>query len=92
MRDDPACFTKILSDWEVEILSRIGQALSDAEICKQLGLRASTIQMHRSQIMRKLEITGTPKLIHFALEKGIASWPRQSNPVACVGSGAHRNQ
>jgi DNA-binding NarL/FixJ family response regulator len=89
MRDDPACFTKILSDWEVEILALIGQALTDVEIGRQLGLSASTVQMHRSQMMRKLDITGTPKLIRYALEKGIASWPRQTNPVAYVRSGAY---
>ena len=92
MRDDPACFTKILSDWEVEILSLIGQALTDVEIGRQLGLSASTVQMHRSQIMRKLDITGTPKLIRYALEKGIASWPRQTNPVAYVRSGSYSNK
>lgn len=89
MRDDPACFTKILSDWEVEILSLIGQAMTDTEIGRQLGLRPSTVQMHRSQIMRKLDITGTPKLIRFALEKGIASWPRQATSIANIRSGAY---
>ncbi len=89
MRDDPACFTKVLSEWEIQILSLIGLSLDDAEIGKQLGLSAATVQMHRSQIMRKLDVSGTPKLIRYALEKGIASWPRHVNPVAVVRSGAY---
>ncbi len=89
MREDPACFTKVLSEWEIQILSLIGQSLDDAEIGKQLGLSAATIQMHRSQIMRKLDISGTPKLIRYALEKGIASWPRHVNPIAVMRSGAY---
>ncbi|HEY0966632.1 MAG TPA: response regulator transcription factor, partial [Opitutaceae bacterium] len=89
MREDPACFTKVLSDWEIQILSLIGQSLDDSEIGKQLSLSAATVQMHRSQIMRKLDISGTPKLIRYALEKGIASWPRHVNPIAVMRSGAY---
>ncbi len=89
MWDDPACFLKLLSEWELEVLSLIGRSMDDAEIAGKLGISAATVQMHRSRIMRKLNISGTPKLIRFAFEKGIAIWPRYSDSVAVVRSGAY---
>lgn len=89
MREDPRCFTKLLSDWEIEILGLIGASLDDKEIGRRLAISAATVQMHRSKIMRKLEIAGTPKLIRFALEKGIATWPRPYNAIVVDRSGAY---
>ena len=69
-RADPLSFTKVLSDRERAVLSLIGQGLSDDEIGEQLGLSFRTAQTHRSRILRKLGIKGTPKLIAFAIERG----------------------
>jgi DNA-binding NarL/FixJ family response regulator len=69
-RADPMSFTKVLSDRERAVLSLIGQGLSDDEIGERLNLSYRTSQTHRSRILRKLEIKGTPKLIAFAIEHG----------------------
>jgi two-component system response regulator NreC len=69
-RTDPRSFIKILSDWERAILSLIGQGLSDDEIGERLNLSPRTVQTHRSNILRKLNLKGTPKLIAFAIENG----------------------
>ena len=69
-RLDPRSFTKVLSEWERAILSLIGQGLSDQEIGGRLNLSPRTVQTHRSNILRKLDIKGTPKLIAFAIEHG----------------------
>lgn len=82
-RADPNSFTKILSEWERAILSLIGQGLSDDEIGERLNISFRTAQTHRSNIMRKLNIKGTPKLITFAIEHGFTqvTSKRGSSPV-----------
>ncbi len=69
-RNDPRSFTKVLSEWERAILSLIGQGLSDDEIGARLNLSPRTVQTHRSHLLRKLDLKGTPKLIAFAIEHG----------------------
>ena len=69
-RVDPRSFIKILSNWERAILCLIGQGLSDEEIGERLNLSPRTVQTHRSNLLRKLDLKGTPKLIAFAIEHG----------------------
>lgn len=69
-RQDPISFTKVLSDRERAVLSLIGQGLSDEEIGSRLNVSFRTVQTHRSRILRKLNVKGTPKLIAFAIEHG----------------------
>ena len=82
-RNDPQSFTKVLSEWERAILSLIGLGLSDEEIGERFEISPKTAQKHRSQIMRKLGVKGTPKLIAFAVEHGFTQVPsrRGSKPV-----------
>jgi len=82
-RNDPRSFVKILSEWERAILSLIGQGLTDEELGQRLKLSPRTVQTHRSNILRKLDIKGTPKLIAFAIEHGFTQVPtkRGSTPV-----------
>lgn len=69
-RQDPNSFLKVLSEWERAILALIGQGLSDAEIATRLNIAPSTAQKHRSNLLRKLGVKNTPKLIAFAIEHG----------------------
>jgi DNA-binding NarL/FixJ family response regulator len=69
-RNDPRSFTKVLTEWEQAILSLIGQGLSDEEIGVRLSLSPRTVQTHRSHLLQKLNLKGTPKLIAFAIEHG----------------------
>lgn len=82
-RNDPRSFTKVLSEWERAILSLIGQGLSDDEIGERLSLSPRTVQTHRSHLLRKLDLKGTPKLIAFAIEHGFTQVTTKSgaNPV-----------
>jgi Response regulator containing a CheY-like receiver domain and an HTH DNA-binding domain len=82
-RMDPRSFTKVLTEWERAILSLIGQGLNDEEIAARLNLSPRTVQTHRSRILRKLDIKGTPKLIAFAIEHGFTQVPtKRSNGPA----------
>lgn len=82
-RADPRSFVKILSDRERAILCLIGEGLNDEEIGERLQISARTASTHRSNILRKLEIRNTPKLIAFAHEHGFTQVPvrRGMQPV-----------
>jgi len=71
----------VLSDWERAILSLIGQGLNDDEIGERLNLSPRTVQTHRSNILRKLDLKGTPKLIAFAVENGFTQVQSKSGSI-----------
>lgn len=71
LRVDPGSFTRVLSDYEIQILSLIGTTMSDEEIASYLGIKPATMQSRRRDIMRKLDIHTTPKLIQFAIVNGL---------------------
>lgn len=71
MRRDPRAFIRVLSDYEMQILSLIGESKSDDEIAAQLGISPATMQSRRRDIMGKLNVHTTPKLIHFAIVNGL---------------------
>jgi len=70
LRNDPKSFGKLLSEREQSVLGLIGFGLSNSEIAEQLGLSALTASNHRHNIMAKLGVHGTPKLIRYAIDKG----------------------
>jgi len=71
LRRDPHAFIRVLSDYEMHILSMIGESKSDEEIAAILNISPATMQSRRRDIMRKLDIHATPKLIHFAIVNGL---------------------
>lgn len=71
LRRDPKAFIRVLSDYELRILSLIGESMSDEEIATLLNISPATMQSRRRDIMRKIDIHTTPKLIHFAIVNGL---------------------
>jgi len=71
IRCDPKSFIRVLSDYETRILSLIGESLTDEEIAGMLGISPATMQSRRRDILRKLNIHSTPKLIHYAIVNGL---------------------
>jgi len=71
IRRDPKSFIRVLSDYETRILSMIGESKSDEEIATVLNISPATVQSRRRDIMKKLEIHSTPKLIHYAIVNGL---------------------
>jgi len=71
IRRDPKSFIRVLSDYETRILSMIGESKSDEEIATVLSISPATVQSRRRDIMRKLDIHSTPKLIHYAIVNGL---------------------
>ena len=69
-RADPRSLTKRLSDTEQTVTSLIALGLSDEEIGLRLAISRHTAQHHRTNILRKLEQPGTPKLMALAAASG----------------------
>lgn len=69
---DPLHFSKLLSPRELVVLSQIGVAKNDSEIAEALSITVATAKTYRSQLIRKLRLQSTPKLVYYALAHGIA--------------------
>lgn len=59
-----------LTPREREVLTLVAEGLSNKEIAAKLFLSVRTIEAHRENIMRKLNIHGTAALTRYAIEKG----------------------
>jgi two-component system response regulator NreC len=70
LRNDPAAFDKLLSEWEQHLLGLLGKGYSNEQIATRLQLSTVTVRNHRCRIMAKLGIHSTPELISYASEKG----------------------
>jgi DNA-binding NarL/FixJ family response regulator len=71
LRQDPRAFNRVLSDYELKILGMIGRAMTDEEVAQALSISPATMQSRRRDIMKKLDIHTTPKLIHYAIVNGL---------------------
>jgi DNA-binding NarL/FixJ family response regulator len=60
-----------LTDRQVEVLRLIGGGQTNDEIAASLGITVRTVRFHRSEIARKLGISGTPALTQYAVAHGI---------------------
>jgi DNA-binding NarL/FixJ family response regulator len=80
IRRDPKAFNRVLSDYETRILSMIGEAKTDDEIGAVLGTSPATVQSRRRDIMSKLNVHTTPKLIHFAIVNGLTRAEQLGRP------------
>jgi len=67
--DDPS----ILTPREREILALVAQGLSSKEIASDLDLSARTVDSHRLQIMRKLNIHSVAALTKYAIRCGLTT-------------------
>lgn len=95
LRRDPKAFVRVLSDYETRVLSMIGESKTDEEIAAILAISAATVQSRRRDIMRKLDVHTTPKLIHYAIVNGLtraeqlgrspsnAPGDRRTGPAGC---------
>jgi DNA-binding NarL/FixJ family response regulator len=70
LRADPRTIEKRLSDTQQQVLSLIARGLSDQEIADCRGIATKTAEHHRTNILRRLGIPGTPKLIVSAIARG----------------------
>lgn len=56
---------------ELQVLCVIGDGTDDREAAERLGLSDATVQTHRRNLMRKLEVTTSAKLVREAVRLGV---------------------
>ena len=64
----PAKVKNHLTKRELEVLQYIAEGLKNNEIAEKLFISINTVKSHRSNIMLKLDIHTTPKLVKFAMD------------------------
>jgi len=64
---------KVLSVREREVLQIVAEGLSTKEIAKKLHISIKTVETHRRQIMKKLNIFSVAELTKYAVRKGLTS-------------------
>jgi two-component system NarL family response regulator len=52
------------------VVALVGAPLSDAGIAKRLKISVETVEKHRFNILRKLELSSTAELMRYAREHG----------------------
>lgn len=57
---------------EREILQLIAEGNTNSQIAKKLVISARTVETHRTNIMRKLELTSQIDILRYAIQHGIA--------------------
>ncbi len=62
---------ELLTSRERELLQLVAEGKTTKEIATSLGLSASTVDTHRSNIMRKLNVNSLAELVLYAMRKGI---------------------
>lgn len=60
-----------LSDREREIMFLLVRGLSNQEIAQNLVISPSTVQTHRTHILRKLDLRATVDLVRYAIRHGL---------------------
>lgn len=94
MADEPFSFPKVLSIREQQILAMIAEGRTSRAVAEQLGLSSRTVESHRRNIMKKMELKDMAGLVRFAVIQGFrfeacTAFPAGQRPAACDGcSGA----
>lgn len=74
LREEPeagAELRSLLTEREIEILKLIAEGLSNKEIGEKLFISHRTVDTHRTNLMRKLEVSNIAGLIRFAIKHSL---------------------
>jgi len=66
-----SCEPVSLSSRELEIIQLIAKGLTSKEMSEKLFISYHTINTHRKNILKKLDVKGTPELITYAYAMGV---------------------
>ncbi|MFA5057618.1 MAG: response regulator transcription factor [Opitutaceae bacterium] len=72
LRTEPKAFPKLLTEREQQLLTLLGSGMSDEEVGGALKISRYTVQLHRRNIMSKLDLHRGSDLIRYAVTKGFA--------------------
>jgi DNA-binding NarL/FixJ family response regulator len=60
---------------EREVLQLVAEGQTSAEIAVRLGISPRTVEMHRRNLVRKLELSGQAALVRYAIQRGLGPPP-----------------
>ena len=60
-----------ITERELEVLTRVADGATNAEIGEELGISPKTVARHRENIMAKLNLHSRTELVKYAIRKGI---------------------
>jgi DNA-binding NarL/FixJ family response regulator len=66
----------LLGARERQVLQLLAVGMKPAQISSRLAISAGTVDVHRRNILRKLELSGTAELVKFAIRNGLTSAER----------------
>jgi DNA-binding NarL/FixJ family response regulator len=69
--NNPTAGADLLTDREREILKLVAESHSTREIASKLGISVKTVDNHRTNLMRKLNLHDVASLTRYALEIGL---------------------
>ena len=81
---DQLSFDKLLTDRERSIMTFIAVPMTDAEISAELRISEETVEKHRFNILRKLELKNTAELVRYAREHGFTLTVRRNDDGALL--------
>jgi DNA-binding NarL/FixJ family response regulator len=61
-----------LTSRQREILQLIAESRTTKEIAAELGVSAKTVEFHRAELMKRLNLRDIPALVRFAMQSGLA--------------------
>lgn len=62
-----------LTKRETQVITLLAQGLHSPEIAKSLSISSATVEVHRRNIMRKLNLRGIAELTKYAVREGLVS-------------------
>jgi len=62
-----------LTPRELEVLRLVAEGLTNQAIAERLGISRKTVDVHRTNLMRKLDLHDVTELVKFALRRGLIS-------------------
>ena len=71
VKDNTDTMTGNLTPREVEVLKLIAEGYKNKEIADYLSISINTVDKHRGNLMRKLDLHNASALTHFALKEGL---------------------
>ena len=71
VKDNTETMTGNLTPREVEVLKLIAESYKSKEIADYLSISINTVDKHRANLMRKLDLHNASALTHFALKEGL---------------------
>jgi DNA-binding NarL/FixJ family response regulator len=66
-----------LTPRELEVLKLIAEGLTNHAIADQLGLSRKTVDVHRSNLMRKLDLHDVTEVVKYALRRGLITLDKE---------------